>query len=627
MSSTIKAAPTAKAPPPSTAEPVAAGTYQDIRHQTPKTTVGKPRAADEGSARHADPLLLAFAEELQASGLAGVCTSPGNRCVPLVLALVRQPGLRSWSVIDERTAGFFAVGIGKATGAPAALVCTSGTATANYLPAVVEASEARVPLLVLTADRPPEARAVGAGQAIDQVKIFGCYVRWFFDLGTHVATPERERWIRRLACRAMAIAAGPHPGPVHINVALREPLLEEPHNEQSGNELVRRMRNTPTLRRIVVPRDHNTAAEVLDNQLAGAHRGVVIAGRYERAGHFREAVSRFATRISWPLLADPLSNARTGPSAIAHYDLLLRDDAFATMMQPDAVLYVGDLPTSKPLRAWLAGLQCEHIAVDPEGAWQDPNGVLTCSIDADPAETLTRAVMLKAHPTDWLTPWRTADAHARDVIESVLAEAELTELHVVRELSRRLDSRFVLVTSASMSVRQLESLLPAIDDAPTVLANRGANGIDGTIATALGIAAVAAKRVVLLTGDVALAHDVGSLQLARRLGIALTIILVDNGGGAIFDFLPVARERDVFDEHLATPPQLDFEGIAGSFGLAHWPVTNRTELLTAMDALPANAIVEVRTSRRQTVDAHRRLAAAMAVTGGPVARIYHSLRQ
>ncbi len=483
---------------------------------------------------------------------------------------------------------------------------------------VVEASEARVPLLVLTADRPPEARAVGAGQAIDQLKIFGSYVRWFFDLGTHAATPERDRWIRRLACRALAIAAGPHPGPVHINIALREPLLaEQPHTQRSDNGPVRRVRNTPTLTRIVVPRDHNSAAHALANELADARRGVVIAGRYERAGRFREAVSGFATRIGWPLLADPLSNVRTGTSAIAHYDLLLRDAAFAAQMQPDAVLYVGDLPTSKPLRTWLAGTQCKHIVIDPEGAWQDPNGVVTCSIDADPAEALARVALASAQSEHWLTAWRAGDARTREAVESALADEGLTELLVARELSRRLDSRFVLVTSASMSVRQLESLMPAVDDAPTVLANRGANGIDGTIATAIGIAAVSAQRVVLLTGDVALAHDVGSLQLTRRLGIALTIILVDNGGGAIFDFMPVSGEGDVFDEHFATPPQLDFKGIAGSFGLAHWPVTDRTELLAAIDAMPVNAIVHVRISRRQTVDVHRRLGAAMAVGREP----------
>jgi len=487
---------------------------------------------------------------------------------------------------------------------------------ANYLPAVVEASEARVPLLILTADRPPESRAVGAGQAIDQLKIFGSYVRWFFDLGTHAATPERERWIRRLGCRAMAIATGPNPGPVHINVALREPLLLE----ESHIRRVRTARHAPTLTRVVVPRDHDAAAAVLANQLSGAHRGVVIAGRHERGGRFRDAVSDFAARIGWPLLADPLSNARTGPAAIAHYDLLLRNGAFAARMQPDAVLYVGDLPTSKPLRAWLAGAHCDHIVVDPEGAWQDPNGVVTYSIDADPAEALAR-VVLEADATDWLTEWRTADAHAHEIVESMLLGGGLTELLVAREVSRRLDGRFVLVTSASMSVRQLESFMPALEHGPTVVANRGANGLDGTIATAMGIAAVAGKRVVLLTGDVGLAHDVGALQLARQLGIALTIILVDNGGGVIFDLLPVAQETDVLEQHFATPPRLDFEGIAGSFGFAHLPVTDQSELSLALDALPDNTIVHIRTTRRKTVDAHRRLGAAIALrwSVGPTA--------
>ncbi|HVW17030.1 MAG TPA: 2-succinyl-5-enolpyruvyl-6-hydroxy-3-cyclohexene-1-carboxylic-acid synthase, partial [Solirubrobacteraceae bacterium] len=367
-------------------------------------------------------LLRAFADELARCGMRAACTSPGSRSTPLVLALAREPRLETTSHVDERAAAFFAVGHAKATGRPVAIACTSGTAAAEYLPAVVEASEARVPLLVLTADRPPELREVGAGQAVDQIKLFGDAAKWFFEVGDHEPTPERLRWMRALACRAYWTAATGRPGPVHLNFALREPLVPtdplgaDDSGRPDGRPFVTRMAPTAQL----APEALAGVAEIV----ARSPRGVIVSGREERTADLPAAVAALGAATGYPVLADPLGGARRGPAAIAHYDALLRDEAFAAARRPQLVIRVGDLPTSKPLRSWLAGLDATQVAIDPDGAWQDPDAVLDLSLGLDPASTLSALAAL-AHATPepgWLAGWRAADATAAEAIATALGD-------------------------------------------------------------------------------------------------------------------------------------------------------------------------------------------------------------
>ena len=538
-------------------------------------------------------LLRAFVDELARCGLAGACTSPGSRSTPLVLTLARQPGLPTWSHVDERVAGFFALGVAKQTGRPAAVACTSGTAAAHYLPAVIEAREARVPLIVLTADRPPELREVGAGQTIDQLKLYGSAAKWFFEVGTHAATPERLRWIRQLAFRAYETAVGGRPGPVHLNFPLREPLvLDEPLPPAAE----------------APPRRARRAAPPAAIDLDPGPRAVIVAGRHERDDGLGESLAAAATALGTPLLADPLSGARRGPAAIAHYDALLRDRTFAAAQRPDTVVRIGDLPTSKPLRQWLATLDARQVAFDPEGAWQDPAGVVSEVLDADPA-AWARAVegggAASPAGADWLDAWRSADAAAADGIAAALGDG-LSEPAVARALAD-LPPEVTVFTASSMPVRDVETFWPALDAPPRVLAHRGANGIDGTLAAAFG-AAAAGARVVVHLGDVALAHDLGALLTAKRLHIPLTIVLVDNAGGGIFDFLPVATQHDAYEEHVATPTGLDAERIAALFDLTYEPV----EDLGAIREAPGT-LLHVRTDRAENVALHRRVWEAVAV--------------
>jgi 2-succinyl-5-enolpyruvyl-6-hydroxy-3-cyclohexene-1-carboxylate synthase len=557
-------------------------------------------------------LLGAFVDELARCGMRDACTSPGSRCTPLVLTLAREERLRCHSHVDERCAGFFALGLAKASALPVAVTCTSGTAVAELLPAVVEAHQARVPLIVLSADRPSELREVGAGQTIDQLNIFGGFAKWFFEVGTHERAPERERWMRTLACRAFWTALEGPPGVVHLNLPLREPLVCDEIPEAAGEG---RPDGAPFVGRSPRASGSTAAAGRLRELIGSARRGVLVAGRHERDTPLGEAAASFCEAAGWPLLADPMSGARRGGAAVAHYDALLRDCSFAREHTPEVVLRVGDLPVSKPLRAWLAGLQAvPQIAIDPEGAWQDPASALSHSLDVEPAATLAA---MTSSPTrsdpDWLADWRSADERASAAILGVLAKSGLSEPAVAAELGVLLPQEATLFVASSMPVRDIETFWPVRADPPRVLCNRGANGIDGTVSSAFGASAAGAGPVVLLIGDVALAYDIGGLLAASRLHLKLTIVLLNNEGGGIFDFLPVAespmaRHRDHYTRHIATPTGLDFALAARLYGLDHEAVSDLASLRTALEsALSArcSSIVEVRSERRSNVELHR----------------------
>ena len=561
-------------------------------------------------------LLRAFADELARCEVAGACTSPGSRSSPLMLALVGEDGVQTWSHLDERVAGFFALGLAKATGRPAVLACTSGTAAAHYLPAVIEAHEAGVPLIVLTADRPPELREVGAGQAIDQLKLYGDAVRWFFDVGTHEATPERGRWIRTLACRAVATATGAtggRPGPVHLNWALREPLIppaQLPEDPQPG-----RPDGAPWVR--FDDASPATGDDLVD--VVSGRRGIIVAGRAPATDG--ALIALVGQHLRWPVLADPLSGARAGTAAVAHYDAVLRDPDFAGRHRPEVVLRIGDLPTSKPLRQWLASLDVPQIGSDAPGHWADPDGRLT-RIAPRAIEALLWRLEDPEHrrepapaPAAWLEGWRSADAAVAAAIDATLGDA-LSEPRVAADLASRLPDDGCLVVASSMPIRDVETFTPTREFAATVVSNRGANGIDGTLATAFGISAAHDGPVAVLLGDVAFAYDLSALICAKRLGLALVIVVLNNDGGGIFEFLPLAGiDRATFEEHVATPPGIDIADAARLYGCDHVAPRDLQAFRDAVDtALHADrtTIIELRTERAANVALHREVWAAVS---------------
>jgi 2-succinyl-5-enolpyruvyl-6-hydroxy-3-cyclohexene-1-carboxylate synthase len=384
---------------------------------------------------------------------------------------------------------------------------------------------------------------------------------------------------------------------VHLNFPLREPLvLDEPlPGDDTG-----RAGGHPYV--ISEPPHAPPAAEGPGPHPAGRLLIVAGAGTPDPSG-----VAAFADRAGIPLLADPLSGARRGEGAVAHYDLLLRDPGFAASHRPRFVFRLGDLPTSKPLRAWLAGLtDAAQIAFDPDGAWQDPDSVVGMRIHSAPPQPDGLSV-----EPGWLETWTDADAKAARAIDAELGDG-LSEPSVARGLAEWLDPGIALFVASSMPIRDLEEFAGARADPPRVLANRGANGIDGTVSAAFGVAATGTPTV-LLTGDVALAHDIGGLLAARRLELALTIVLLNNDGGGIFHFLPIASQADAFEEHVATPHSLDFARAAELYGFEYEQPETLEALRSSVErslASSSAAIVEVRTDRAENLALHRRVAEA-----------------
>ncbi len=566
-------------------------------------------------------LITALLDELFRGGVSDVVTSPGSRNTPVLQAVTNHPQLRSHSVIDERAAGFVALGLAKASGRPVVLCCTSGSAVTHYLPAVVEAHHARVPLVVLTADRPAELRDVGAGQTIQQVGVFGEAVRWTHELAVDTADAAGVRYARTLAARALAPATGVGgrgPGPVHLNLPLREPLV--PAGDPLPAAVSARPAAAPWVRRsggLGIP--DRDAVRRLGELLVGHPQAVVVAGRRDEDPELGPALAALCELLQLPLLADPLSGARRGTAAIARYDALLSAPA-RCLPAPALVLRVGDLPTSKPLRHWLAGLPTTvpqvHVAAD--GGWQDPDGVLSDLIVAEPRPLLEDVAPRIAHVArddEWLARWKTLDRRAADAHAAVIDEDPLTptEPWLARELPALLPPAATLLVGASMPIRDIEAFM-APRDAVRVLANRGANGIDGTIATAWGLALDVGGRpgaVHVLLGDVTLQHDVGALIAAGRSGVGLTVVLVDNDGGGIFHFLPVAERRSPqIEQHVMTPTGLDVPSIAAAANAELHAVETRDQLVPALRAAAKHeglSVIHVRTDRSENRALHQRL--------------------
>jgi 2-succinyl-5-enolpyruvyl-6-hydroxy-3-cyclohexene-1-carboxylate synthase len=532
-----------------------------------------------------------------------------------------------WTHVDERCAGFFGIGMAQRSGRPVAVLTTSGTAGANLHPAVAEASEARVPLIVLTADRPPELRGRGAGQTIDQMKLFGSAVRWFFELGATDADDEGLLHFRSAAARAFAEAAGPSPGPVHLNVALREPLAPVPVDKEVTSEqdlaTAGRPRGAPLTR--VRGAELSPNAELvasLGAAIAGTPRGLIVAGR-QRDSALAGPVARLARAAGYPILAEPTSQLRAGEHdrdlVIAPYDAVLRRPP--DELRPDLVIRVGDMPTSKALRVWLtANHDCRQIVIDPEWGWNEPTWTAEEILRVAPA-LLADAIADALGPrtdTGWPDHWRDVSRAADAAIDAFLESlgAELFEPRIYREMASLLPAGSTVYVASSMPVRDLETFFPAVGQPLCFLANRGANGIDGVISSGLGAAGVSSGPVFVLVGDLALYHDMNGLLAMKRLEVEATIVVMNNGGGGIFDFLPIAGYRDGYEELFATPTGLDCSAIAALYGLRFTRLGSYGDLA---GALGAPGLVEVPLDRPRNVELHRELFDQVAeAVGGAV---------
>jgi 2-succinyl-5-enolpyruvyl-6-hydroxy-3-cyclohexene-1-carboxylate synthase len=564
-------------------------------------------------------LASAFAEELARGGLRLAVISPGSRSTPLALALWRQPEIEAKVIVDERSAGFFALGAAQASREPVALLCTSGTALVNYHPAVIEADESGIPLVVLSADRPPELRGIGAGQTIDQIKTFGSSVRWFCEVGTHQADDSGLLHYRSVACRALASSRGEmRPGPVHLNLPWREPLAPVPveGSVTANDPLALEGRGERPLTP-VTPSEPKASQFLLDEVVRHIERsssGVIVAGRQLDPG-LREPLAELARAAGFPILADPTSQLRCGPHdrsrVIAAYDLLLREKSFANSVTPDLILRFGEMPTSKPLRAWIEKSGADQLIIDPYGGWNEPTNRAAAILRADPGELAAGwAERLQGQERPSPRAWLEAEAAAQAALDAALDGSTITEPALHRALGAAHRDGDLVYVSSSMPIRDQEAFLAANETNVFFLSNRGANGIDGLISSGIGAAQASGRATTIVSGDLGFLHDLGGLAALREVTVPVRILVVDNDGGGIFHFLPqeAALGTDEFEALLGTPRGVDVAKAAALFDLPHRRLESLAEL---PDALGTGAgLIEVKTDRQSNVEVHRRLAAA-----------------
>jgi 2-succinyl-5-enolpyruvyl-6-hydroxy-3-cyclohexene-1-carboxylate synthase len=565
-------------------------------------------------------LASVFVEELARGGLRRAVVSPGSRSTPLAVALWREAEIEVDVILDERSAAFFALGAAQATGTPVALLCTSGTAAANYHPAICEADESALPLVVLTADRPPELRGIGAGQTIDQVKLYGSSVRWFCEVGTHEADDDGLLHYRSVACRALAASRGePRPGPVHLNLPWREPLAPVPADGAvaATDPLALGGREARPLTAVTAI-DLEPSTFLLD-EMAGhigdAISGVIVAGR-QLDPELREPLAHLARASGFPILAEPTSQLRCGPHdrsyVVSTYDLLLREEHFARSIVPDLVLRFGEMPTSKPLRQWLSGSGADQVVIDPFGGWNEPTNRAAAVLRADPTELAAGwATRLQKEERPAPERWIGAEAAARAVLEAELDTGELSEPALHWALGQAHRDGDLVYTASSMPIRDQEAFLPSGDADVAFLCNRGANGIDGLISSGIGAGRASGRTTTIVTGDLGLLHDIGGLAALRDVSTPVRIVVINNDGGGIFSFLPQAETlgSEEFEALLGTPRGVDVASAAELFGLPYRHIERPDGLSTALAA--GSGLIEVKVDRGANLDLHRRLGAAV----------------
>lgn len=567
----------------------------------------------------------AIVEELVRSGVRLALICPGSRSSPLALACAQNPGLRCLSVIDERSAAFMALGWAKQSGSPAVLVATSGTAGAHFYPAVIEAAQSHVPLIVLTADRPIELQGWGAPQTVPQARLYGEFARFFADLGLPEAREPTLLHLRATVSRAVGASLHAPRGAVQLNVPFREPLAPLPEAfAQDGLSAVAREGRVdlPVVR--MSPPTRRVAQDGLDRlrlRLSAVERGVIVSGPRDADDGLRQALHQLSQSTGYPILAEACSQLRFGaqsPLTLAHYDALLRHPGFAEAHRPELILRFGGGITAKGPQQWLDQAAAETFLFSDEGALFDPSHRAVEILEGDPVQACQALCQrLSARgPGKWAASFVEAERRAAEGLRAEMAE--WTEPRLAQEAVAALPEGATLFVSSSMPIRDLDAFVSRSARPLRVLANRGANGIDGIVSSALGVSVAAGKPTLLLTGDLAFLHDLGGLLTARRHGLSLTVLVVNNDGGGIFSFLPIAQFSEHFEALFGTPHQLDLSHAASLFGAHFHRPSTLPELKTALQTGLEGGLhlIEAKVDRQSNVDAHRTLFARMTQSMG-----------
>jgi 2-succinyl-5-enolpyruvyl-6-hydroxy-3-cyclohexene-1-carboxylate synthase len=578
----------------------------------------------------------AFVEELARAGVHHVVVCPGSRSTPLAMSMAAHPALRVWMHLDERSAAFFGLGMAKQLREPVALLCTSGTAAANFLPAIVEAKLTHVPLLALTADRPHELRECGAPQAIDQNRLYGTHVKWFVDVALPEASDAALRYIRILANRVTALAQAVPAGPVHLNLPFREPLTPAPlvgqimPSPEHRNPITWQGRpdNAPYVTVQDAPPGRLSASQIarLTETIKSARRGLIIVGPYDDPA-LTEPLLQLSQQTGYPILADPLSQLRCGDidhsRIIASYDAFLRIASFVERAEPELLLRFGAMPTSKPLLLYLQRYaSCPQIVIDGNGGWEEPTQLAAALIHADPTalchDLLNTLAGMDGPSSDdhWCNAWQHADRVTRQALQTSMRDfAQPFEGRIFSELADLLPDGATLYAGNSMPVRDMDTFFWGSQRSIRIVGNRGANGIDGVVSSSLGVSASkkaneVSTPTVLIIGDLSFFHDLNGLLAAHLHKLDLTIVLVNNDGGGIFSFLAQAAYPEHFEQLFGTPTGLDFRSVVQMYGGTFHRVETwdafRKAVQRGMDEGGLH-VVEVRTERTSNVNMHRQL--------------------
>lgn len=555
-------------------------------------------------------------EVLARLGVETVVTSPGSRSTPLTVAAARNPRIEALTILDERSAAFYALGLAKRTHRPVALVCTSGSAAANYWPAVAEASMSGTPLILLTADRPPELRQCSSGQTIDQLKLYGDYVRAFYELALPEASEPLLRYLRQTLVHVVNASLGPDAGPVHLNLPFRDPLVPDASAE-AGVCSAALLESAATVQTrpcesVIGPSRMDVVAL---ERLSSHPKGIIVVGSENPfAGDeaFADAVAMISQKLGWPVLSDVLNPLRhhggENAAIVARYDSFLRNPAQAAALKPTAILQIGSLPTSKVLRGWLESLDAVSFLSTTRPINTDPLHRIATPLYGD-LHALAEQLQQQKKLDDWANAWIAAEQGASARIDSGVETMDtLFEGKAAWLLGRHLPVGTAVFLASSMSVRYAEYFWPVSSRAYAVVANRGANGIDGTLSTSLGVAH-RGKPAVLLTGDLAFLHDSNGLLAASQLKGSLTVVLINNSGGGIFEHLPVAAMDPPFEQFFATPQTVDFEGLCRAHGVGHQAIKSWDAFVEAIEQVGSDGIrvLELRTDRKADKDTLRRL--------------------
>ena len=552
-------------------------------------------------------------QELVAAGLDSICLAPGSRSTPLVIAFAKAEAagqLKIYSHFDERSAAFFALGLAKAKERPVALLCTSGTAAANFFPAIVEAHQSAVPLIVLTADRPHELRNSGANQSIDQVRMYGSYALWSVD----VALPEQEpsellvRSLRTTVARAYAKSNGPRRGVVQLNLPFRKPLEETVVS--TDMRLVEETQSSKTIFPRLLPQLDNTTIGKLSSILNSCNSGLIICGvDSPRDIAFAENLQLLAKKLSFPVVADAASGLRFSKTlkSFSAYDSFLKVDG---LVKPDIIIQFGQMPTSLVLQKYIADVK-KRWQVSSAGLWKDDSHSLNMFIEAGETEfckSLVKAVNVK-ESSELEQVFQKLETSTWKFFNDELPKHYL-DASIVHQFAKSLPENSLLFVANSLSIRHLDQFTQhrAIDC--SVFANRGASGIDGNISTALGLgAAQPEKELFMLVGDLSFYHDMNGLLAIQRCGIPMTIILINNQGGGIFHRLPISEFEPVFTDQFLTPHELEFSHVAKLYGLEHKKVDNLPDFKDTFEKrnIGGSTIIEVVTSSHEDQNIFRKI--------------------